>query len=457
MASAPIRRQAQRRASARRARFSVFPDGDGARSAVVGAIEQVRARLSPLGSPAFRAVWFSSLASSGAQWMERTVTGWVALELSNDPYIVGIVFSLRMLPFLVFGLVAGAAADRYPRRRVVMAAAGTAALIAGGLALAAWRGSLDINTLIVLSIASGAMFVFDTPARGALLVDIVGRGAAPSAIALNGVALRFFGAVGAFAGGGVVYAMGVPTAYAIVALVHLLALAIIASARLPSSGIVRTGTQSLVASMTGAAAMIARYPAVRMVVIVSIAAEIFGYSYQAIVPTVARDILGQDARGLGALLASASVGSTLAVVAITFLPPGLRRQPLVAATLIIWGAGSIALGISSAFAVSMAVMFVIGACASSIDALQQTLAQLAVPEEERGRAVGVWVFSIGMNVVGLYQVGLVASVFDPRFALVANGLLGITCVFVLMLFATGFRLNRLGVDRAAPAVGSRPV
>src|SRR2546423_12997176 len=92
-------------------------------------------RMTPFRSPTFRRLWCSSLASTGAQGMERTVTAWLALETGGGAFAIGLIFAARMLPSLLFGLAAGTIADRADRRRQLFGV-GAAALPV--MAVVAW-------------------------------------------------------------------------------------------------------------------------------------------------------------------------------------------------------------------------------------------------------------------------------------------------------------------------------
>src|SRR5205085_12211072 len=101
----------------------------------------------------------------------------------------------------------------FPRRRVLMVVALGAAGCAVLLGVLTRGGHAQLWQVALVSLLSGAVFVFDTPARGALLVDLAGRDRAHGALALNAVAGRLFGAVGAFAGGAVIETFGVSNGY----------------------------------------------------------------------------------------------------------------------------------------------------------------------------------------------------------------------------------------------------
>src|SRR5438067_13778920 len=121
----------------------------------------------------------------------------------------------------------------------------------------------------------------------------------------------------------------------------------------------------------------------------------------------------------------------------------------------LWGVSQIGLGLAPGFALAMIAMAVAGGCAAAVDALQQTLVQLAVPEEQRGRAMGVWVASIGTNSLGYYQVGLVATALGAALALVVNGALMAGCSALTQAIAPSYRLRRGTAARPRLAESTR--
>jgi MFS family permease len=155
--------------------------------------------VTPFRSAMFRRLWLSSIASAWAQGMERTVTAWLALELGAGAVTIGLIFAARMLPSLLLGLVAGTFADRHDRRAQLAAVGGGAlALLAAFGALVA-SGAAAVWHLVLFSLLAGCVQVFDTPARQALVVDTAPEGTAVRALALNALAGRFAGALGALA------------------------------------------------------------------------------------------------------------------------------------------------------------------------------------------------------------------------------------------------------------------
>jgi MFS family permease len=413
--------------------------------------------VSALSIPSFRLLFLSRMVSSAGFWMDQVATGWLALEVGGDPRAVGTVMALRLLPFLLFGIVAGTVADRFPRRSILLAVGVLAALLAAAMSAIASSSSVRLWEIALIGFVSGSVMVFDFPTRTAFAVDLVGRERLAQGVALTAVGFYLFAALGAFAGGQAIPRLGVGGAYQVVAACHLVGLGLVALIRgAPPRVGQREAPARFASAVGGAARLIWQNPAVRMVIISSLVVELFGYSYQTAVPPLARDVLHVGPTGLGTLSAGASVGATIAVALLALMPATVRRQPVLTGVIVAWGVGQLALGAAPSFLPALLAMMLCGGCASAVDTLQQTLVQLAVPEEQRGRAMGVWVFSIGTNAFGYYQVGLVATALTPALALGLNG--GLAALFALLIFALAptYRWRPGAVAPAAAPAESQP-
>ena len=171
--------------------------------------------------------------------------------------------------------------------------------------------------------------------------------------------------------------------------------------------------------------------------------------YATIVPAFARDVLHEGPEAYGAMTASAAVGATIAVLILSFLPGQARREPYLAVVYLLYGLSILALAISPTLPTALVVMLAIGGCASAFDTLQQTLLQLTVPDDKRGRAVGIWTFSIGTAPVGHLEVGALAGAVGPPTALLLNGALVVAGSLMLFVRAPSFRLRRAPAETDA--------
>ena len=134
-----------------------------------------------------------------------------------------------------------------------------------------------------------------------------------------------------------------------------------------------------------------------------------------------------------------SVGGSLAVVTLSLIPGRIRREPVLGVVFVLYGASLLVLATTRELALAAAMLLVTGACAASFDLLQQTLIQLAVPEEQRGRAIGVWVFGIGSAPLGHLEMGSLVAAFGAPLALAGNGCVVLVAAAVLLARSPAYR------------------
>jgi hypothetical protein len=169
------------------------------------------------------------------------------------------------------------------------------------------------------------------------------------------------------------------------------------------------------------------------------AVEIFGFSHLAVMPSIARDVLDAGPEGLGLLNASAATGGTLAVLAVSVRGDIARRGPAFIAVLLLFGAALLFLSASKSLALAMVAMACVSSLAALSDLLSQTLVQTAVANDLRGRAMGSWLLAIGLAPVGHIQIGVLAALVGASLALAANAVALVLMTLVVLLTARELR------------------
>jgi MFS family permease len=403
--------------------------------------------MTPFQSPAFRRLWCSTLASAGAQGMERTATAWLALEAGGGALAIGLIFAARMLPSLLFGLAAGTIADRADRPRQLLAVGGAALLLMAAFGWLVGAGGTRVWQVVAFGFAAGCIQVFDTPARQALVLDTVPLEAAPRALALNALAARFATACGALGAGVLIPFIGVARCYLVVALAYGLMALLVAALRVPQEHRFLVAPPPFGRAFRDAARLIVDVPAVRTLFIAGVACEIFAFSHMSALPLFAQDVLVTGAEGLGTLNAAVSVGGAVAVALLSLLPGRVERQPLLGAIFLVYGLSILALAATHNLVAAAAVLVVTGCCAGAFDVLQQTLIQMAVPDAQRGRAVGIWVLGLGSAPAGHLEMGMLIAALGVPSALLINGVLTVAAATTLLARVPGYRWARWASDR----------
>lgn len=381
-------------------------------------------RLDLLRRADFRALGLSVILNSVGMMGEVVVLGWLTLELTDSPFWVGLAMGSRALPLFFVGLPAGVLADRLPRHRLLIASGLGQALTATTIGSLALLGVVSLAHVVVLTLVAGVFRGVEHAARQGYTHDVVGAASLMSGFAVLGIAMRGGWLLGSLGVGTVIARLGSGAAYLVVALgflagaVALLRVAAPARTTAPDPG-------SVWDSVVGFVGVMRSNRAVVVLMILTAGAEVLGFAHQALLPSLARDVLHTGPEGLGGLNAARSVGGILGLLVASARSPAHGGGPLFLTALVAFGTSLIGLGLApyvTGFAGVFAVLIVANGVGALADLLAQSLLQLSVPANLRGRAGGAWVVAIGLAPIGQLQMGALASLLGVSVALGASGL-----------------------------------
>jgi MFS family permease len=372
----------------------------------------------------FRCLVASMLLNSVGMMGEVVVLGWVSLELTNSPFLVGVAMSMRALPLFFVGAPAGALADRVSRRRLLMVTGLGQALTASALGALTILGIVTFGHLLVFTLAAGTLRGLEHAARQSYTHDVVGGPALLRGLAVLGIGMRSGWLVGSLGAGAVIAHFGSGIAYLAVALGFLFGgLALLpASREKPHEA---PAGESVWRSVLGFATAVRTDANLLTLMVLTAGAEVLGFSHQALLPSLARDVLRTGPEGLGALAAARSVGGILGLVAAYGRGAAWGGGALFVGVLLAFGASLVALGLAPmlvGLAGVWVVLVAVNAAGALADLLAQSLLQLSMPDHLRGRAGGAWVVAIGLAPLGQMQIGALASLLGVSIALGASGL-----------------------------------
>jgi MFS transporter, DHA1 family, staphyloferrin A biosynthesis exporter len=371
---------------------------------------------------------------------EVVVLGWLTLELTNSPLMVGTAMGMRMLPLFFVGVPAGAVADRFPRHRLLMLTGVGQALTTATLGGFVLLGTLTLAHVLVLTLAAGVFRALEHAARQSYTHDVVGPAALMNGFAVLGVAMRVGWLLGSLGIGAVIARYGSGVAYFAVSLGFLGG----AAALLPATAPPRAPSgpaSSLWRSTLEFLAAVRRDRTLLVLMMLTAGAEILGFAHQAVLPSLARDVLHTGPEGLGALYAARSVGGILGLAAASVRSATVAGGAQFLAVLVTFGVSLVVLG-AAPYAVGfvgvLIVLTVVNAAGALADLHAQSLLQLSVPKELRGRAGGAWVVAIGLAPLGQLQIGALASLFGVSVAFGTSGV-----ALTILAVATGLLFPRV--------------
>jgi MFS family permease len=375
--------------------------------------------------------------------METLVIGWLVLEMTNSPWSVALVGFCRSLPFLLFGFMGGTVADRFGRRRVIVAAQAVNFVVYLGLWTAILLGKLQIWHLALGAMAIGSAWSLDWPARRALLPDLVGKKNTVEAMLLENFVQGCSRILGPFVAGLLIASTG-PLG-CLTLMVVLSGSALISVRQLSKQQISRENRRPLVSPWTVLAQSL-RYVGsnqpIMGVILITVVLNMLMIPYMTLLPVFARDVLEQGPVGLGLLSTASGIGSFVGL----FMTNQLRRY-LSNGWILTGGTFGMALALvvfsqSQLFELSWVMLLFTGMGQACFGIMQSSIILLTASDEMRGQTMGVLVLAIGSDPLGKLITGGMAENFSAPFAVgVQAG------VAALLLAAIGIALPGL---RARP-------
>jgi MFS family permease len=371
----------------------------------------------------FRRFWVGQTLSLIGTWMQSMAQGWLALELSNNAFIVGLVAVSGSLPILLFSLHAGVMVDRHDKLRLVKIAQSLLLFEALLLWYFTWSGHINIPGLLALALFGGAIASIEIPARQSLMIDLVGRDDLRDAIALNSSGFNLARIFGPAIAAAIIAKFGLAWCFGVNALSYLTVLIGLSRITLPPRAVVAV-TLSPMEGIREGLAYVAGNRRVRGLIEVITVFSILGNPYLSLMPVMARDMLGLQADGYGVILSAVGIGGLAGALALAASAPRSRGR-LLASSSFVFGALLFALSFVRSPHVAYVLLLFIGFVMIVNNALANTLMQSIVPDEFRGRLMAIYsLIVVGLpQVVGAFGGGAVARAFGVDAAIGGAALL----------------------------------
>jgi MFS family permease len=391
-------------------------------------------------------------ASQQGNWIEVTAVSWILYEMTNSPLLLGLSGLFRAAPMILLLLFGGAIADRVPKRLLLMLTESTMLAVSLAMGLLALGESLEVWHLYLLNFISGTFSAFSLPARHALFGGLVPRSAIQSAVTLNALTVRsgFFigpsiaGLTLAFGGNAVPFFLNAASFLAI--LVALWAM------RLPPAQAATAAPRlSLGQGITEGLRFVWRSPLLKIVLALDIASGLFGHN-TTLITILARDVLGTGPEGLGLLLSAIGAGALAGMsLMVTFGVARYRQMILTAGALyvLLWAA----FGLSLWLLLSVVLLFALGIVDGVWGVTRNTLAQLLVSDDLRGRVMSVvTLVTRGSSLIGRFQAGVLVELIGGPAAVIAGaGVIG-----AAILGSWRARVSDEGGESAGSGSGTQP-
>jgi MFS family permease len=362
--------------------------------------------------------------------MLQTAAVWHVFVLSHSAFQMGLLGLVQFVPALLLMMLGGAVADTFDRRSVVMLAQ-IPPLAAGALLyFATVRGFVSVPLIFASMSVIAAAGAFDGPARMAFLPGLVGREAFPRAVVFATTTMALAFVTGPGVQGLLIALSGLHAVYALYG--GLIGLALVFLSFLHPVAPAAAGGAMSVEAVRESLGFVRRSPVILGCMTLDMLAVIFGGA-GTLLPIYAKDILGKGPRGYGLLAASLEMGALLMALFMLTRPPVLRAGRALLIAVGVYGAATIAFGLSRTFPLSVALYMIVGMADSVSVVMRSTAIQLSTPDELRGRVSAVNMLFIGAsNRLGGAESGFVAALTNATFSVVSGG---VGCLVVLAIVA----------------------
>jgi MFS family permease len=364
----------------------------------------------------YRLFLTGQIISTIGTWMQSVAMPWLALELTHSGLLVGLVLATQFTPVLLGSQLGGLVADRFRKRNILLATQSLFTLPSFALFALSASGHAQYWMVLIAAAATGAINLFDVPARQAFVIEMVGRKDLMNAIALNSSVFNGAAVIGPSIAGVLIAAIGVPLCFLANSVSYLGAVAALLLMRDLPSIVPEHHAERWLQRVAQGAVYARREPVVGMLLVAVAVFSLFAMNRLTLIPLFADQVLHVGAQGFGFLMGSMGLGALVGALTLAFSPAlgaDPRRQFWMA---LLWVSALLVFSVSRVYSLSLVTLFVAGYCQISFVATANNRIQTIAPDRLRGRVMALYAQAlIGVGPIGSLQAGALATALGaPR-------------------------------------------
>jgi MFS family permease len=388
----------------------------------------IRHSFNSLEVPNYRRYFAGQLVSLSGTWMQTVAAIWVILTLTDSGVAVGLTTALQFLPMLLIGAWGGLLADRFPKRRLLMATQALMAIPAVWLLVVTATGVVEPWMVYLGVFAMGTVNAVDNPTRQSFVFEMVGADRVVNAVSLNSVIVQAARIVGPALAGILIATVGVVPCFALNALTFvamIFALQRMDPARLHAVPVAEHEPGAIRAGLR----YVRRTPELMVPLALMGLVGTLGFNFQVVLPLLAKFSFESGAMTYAALVSAMAVGSIAG--ALVNGHRGRTGPRLIAGGALAFGVSALLAAAMPSLALEILMLAILGAAAVTFAATINSTLQLAVTPEMRGRVMALYsVVFLGSTPIGAPLTGWLAQNYDPRVALCLAGASGLLAAWV---------------------------
>ncbi len=398
------------------------------------AVSRLQVTFAALRYPNFRRWFIGQALSLAGTWMQLVAQGWLVYQITGSKLALGTITAVGSIPTLFLMLPAGAIADRMSKRRLLMLTQIAMMVSAFILTALTWLNVLQVWQIGALAFFTGIANSFDSPARLALLPQMVDdRRDLQNAIAMGSTMFNLARVVGPAIGGLVLAGLGAGWCFAINGLSFVAVLIALAGMNLPNDVGRPPSRRHMLAEIGDGLRYVWQQPVIRTLTALIGITSIFGFSYSVLLPAYAVDVLKVGETGYGLLNAAVGVGALIGALAVASVSRRKGKGMQLTLGSLAFPLALLAFAATRSFWVTLIFMACVGVAFVIQNATSNTIIQLLAPDELRGRVMSVYsLFFFGTTPIGALFAGAAAERWDSTAAIVLGA--GVTFAFALTVF-----------------------
>lgn len=357
----------------------------------------------------YRYFWLGQCVSLIGTWMQSIGQAWLVFTLTNSPLLLGVLGVMQFLPVTILTLFAGVFIDKYPKKRILLVTQSVSMILALTLAALVFTHTVKYEYILILAVLLGITNSIDMPARQSFMIEIAGREDLMNAIALNSVTFNLAKILGPSMGAVLMATLGTGWCFLLNGLSFIAV--IYGLLQIKVKPYVREkNSNNILKEIKDGLRYIYKDRILFQSVLLILIIGIFAFNYNVLIPVFVKNVLHQEAKTFGVLMAALGVGSVFGALTVSGKGSSGPKMKIMIISSLIIGMLLFLNGFSTQYVATTIMLAAIGAFSIYFSTTANTTLQMNSKDEYRGRVMSVYslVFA-GATPIGSLFAGVAIS------------------------------------------------
>ncbi len=390
----------------------------------------------------YRLLFIGTLFASSGLWLQQVTINYLAFALTGSSFVVGLASGARSVPLFMAPL-GGVMADRYDKKQLMLSTQLVQMALTFAFAVVIVGGWLQTWHIFVFSLLSGVAWALNMPVRQSVIPTTVPRGDLMNAMALNSAGFNLTRIAGPALAGLMIAKVGAGENFLIQAAAYLMVAVLVMQLTLPHVQSAASSSGSAMQNLREGASFVWHNSQLRLQMLLALVPVVIALPYIAILPQFNVEVLNGSAATFGLLMAAPGVGAVMATLVVASLKGNVRYGLLLLGALFGLGLSLMALALATQLWMVLAMLVLTGGTQMVYMTASQSVIQLSIPDEYRGRVMGIYMLNQGALPLGSIFAGTLADLYSASTALVIMGAL--VAVLAAVFYFRAGSLRRLTV------------